>query len=170
MATHLIQRTLVHCSSAQSARRLSDVFREFGNAAGDTAKFSLVLDLNVPGRRAVVVTLQTHYIKGDMEPRYGAQWASAEPGPFPLFAGELRCEGDESYNLFNLVLDGFYEPPLGLIGAGFDAIVGTRIAAICARNLLSTIAEHIENAFAIDEAAKASLAEAKGRAEFAEAS
>jgi hypothetical protein len=123
----------------------------------------LFLDLNVPGvsaplrvKRAVIVTLQLHQLQGDMEPRYLVQWAPAEPGPFPLFAGELRLEGDEDYDSFNLVLDGSYEPPLGLVGAGFDAIVGSHIAGICARNLLSTLAERIERAFALDETRKAS--------------
>jgi hypothetical protein len=162
MATRITQRTLVRCPSAQSAKRLADVFREHGNDAGDTAKLSLFLELSVPGlteplrlKRAVIVTLQPHHVKGDMEPRYRVQWAPAEPGPFPLFAGELRVEGDVDYNSFFLALDGSYEPPLGLIGAGFDVIVGSRVAAVCARNLLALIAENIESAFAADEARKA---------------
>jgi hypothetical protein len=161
MATQIFQRTLVHCPSAQSARRLANAFSDHGNQAGDTSKLLLFLNLNVPGvsaplrvKRAVIVTLQRHPLEGDMDPRYLVQWAPAEPGPFPLFAGELRLEGDEDYDTFNLVLEGSYDPPLGLVGAGFDVIVGGHIAGICARNFLSTVADRIERAFAIDEARK----------------
>ena len=83
---------------------------------------------------------------GDMTPRYAVAWAPEEPGPFPLFAGELQVENAEDYDAFWLVLRGAYEPPLGLVGAAFDYIVGSRIAATCARNLLTEIAESIENA------------------------
>ena len=89
-----------------------------------------------------------------MTPRYAVAWAPEEPGPFPLFAGELRVENAEDYDAFWLVLRGSYEPPLGLVGAAFDAIVGSRIAAICARNLLTEIADNIETEFAADEARK----------------
>ena len=164
MATHLTTRTLVRCPVAQSARRITGFFREHGNADGDVAKLSLFLDVNVPGlsaslsvRRAVIVTLQNYRSKADTEPRYRIQWAPAEPGPFPLFTGELRVENDESYDAFDLVLDGVYEPPLGIVGVGFDTIVGAGIAETCARNLLRTLARDIEGAFAVDEAKKPAL-------------
>jgi hypothetical protein len=162
MSTRISQRTLVTCPPAQSAHRLRDFFREHGKGDGDTAKLPLFLEIGVPGiretlrlERSVIVTLQSAHLAGDMESRYRVQWAPEKPGPFPLFSGELRVEGDEDYNAFYLVLEGSYEPPLGLIGAGFDAVVGARIAAACARNLLSQIADSIEDNFAIDEARKA---------------
>ena len=89
-----------------------------------------------------------------MTPRYSVAWAPEDPGPFPLFAGELRVENAEDYDAFWLVLEGSYEPPLGLVGAAFDRIAGARIAAICARNLLARIADEIETEFTEDEARK----------------
>ena len=85
---------------------------------------------------------------------------SSEPGPFPLFAGELQVENAEDYDAFWLVLDGSYEPPFGIAGAAFDRIVGVRIATICARNLLAHIAETIESHYGADEARKAASAPA----------
>lgn len=165
MTSKIAQRTLVRCTSAQAGRRLDDFFRAHGNPEGDTARLPLWIETAVPGlptplhlERNVVVTLQAQRIPGDMTPRYRAQWAPAEPGPFPLFAGELTVENDEDYDAFWLVLKGTYEPPLGLVGAAFDAIVGSRIAAVCARNLLASIADAIENAYAADEARKATAA------------
>jgi hypothetical protein len=165
MTSKIAQRTLVQCPSAQAARRLGDFFRAHGNPDGDTARLPLWTEVAVPGlptplhlERNVVATLQAQHRPGDMTPRYHVQWAPAEPGPFPLFAGELHVENDEDYDAFWLALKGTYEPPMGLVGAAFDAIVGSRIAAVCARNLLARIAEAIETEYGADEARKATIA------------
>jgi hypothetical protein len=164
MTTRIAQRTLVQCPLAQAAHRLTGFFRAHGNAAGDTARLSLGIDARVAGlpvplhlERAVIVTLRPAHRAADMTPRYTVAWAPEEPGPFPLFAGELRVDGAEDYDAFWLVLEGSYEPPLGLVGAAFDAILGARIASTCARNLLAQIAESVEAAFAADEARKVTV-------------
>jgi hypothetical protein len=165
MTSKIAQRTLVQCPSAQAAARLGDFFRAHGNPDGDTAQLPLSIEVAVPGlptplhlERNVVVTLQAQRRPGDMTPCYHVQWASAQPGPFPLFAGELHVENDEGYDAFWLLIKGSYEPPLGLAGAAFDVIVGSRIAAVCARNLLTRIAESIETEFSAQEARKATVA------------
>jgi hypothetical protein len=161
MATRILQRTLVQCPAAQAAHRLRDFVAAHGNPDGDTARVSLWIGASVPGlptplrlERTVIVTLRPARHPADMTPRYSVAWAPEEPGPFPLFAGELRVENDEDYDAFWLVLEGTYDPPLGLVGAAFDRIVGSRIAAICLRNLLAQIAESIEADYVADEARK----------------
>jgi hypothetical protein len=161
MMTKLVQQTLVKCPPAQAARRLRQFVAEHGNPDGDTARVVLGLDASLLGlpaplrlERSVIVTMHGDRHTGDMTPRYAVAWAPEQPGPFPLFAGELQVENAEDYDAFWLVLRGSYEPPLGLVGAAFDYIVGSRIAAICARNLLTEIADSIERAFAADEARK----------------
>jgi hypothetical protein len=47
---------------------------------------------------------------------------------------------------FGLVLSGHYQPPLGRLGALFDAMLGRRIAKGSARNLLRSIVAHMESA------------------------
>jgi hypothetical protein len=164
MSSKIAQRTLVQCPPAQASRRLHDFFRTHGSRDGDIARLPLWIEVTVPGLtplrldRDVIVTLQAGHRQGDMTPRYHIQWAPAKPGPFPLFAGEMRVENDEDYHAFWLVLKGTYEPPLGLVGAAFDSIVGSRIAAVCARNLLTRIAEAIETEYVADEARKATTA------------
>jgi hypothetical protein len=146
---------------AQAARRLAQFFRANGNESGDTAKFVLGIDLDIPGRaqpialqRSVVATLQSHHQAGDMEPRYRLQWAPEVAGPFPLFSGELTVGGTEDYDSFVLHLKGDYAPPLGLLGQGFDAVLGKHIAAATADNFLHVIRNAIERDYREDEAGK----------------
>jgi hypothetical protein len=159
--SHLEQRRSVTCPLAQAGMRLKGFFREHGNAEGDTAKLSLGIDLDVPGlpaplalQRSVIVTIRPHHLPADMEPRYAVQWAPEIPGPFPLFAGELVVEAGDDYNSFTLFMSGNYTPPLGLVGKGFDAVLGNRVAQSTAEGLLLRIRDAIERGFAADEARK----------------
>jgi hypothetical protein len=78
-----------------------------------------------------------------MAPSYHVGWAPAQRGPFPLVDGSLQVERTVDYDAFYLVLQGSYQPSLGIVGAAFDAIVGARIASLCSRNLFALIAEGI---------------------------
>lgn len=64
----------------------------------------------------------------------------------PRFAGTLS--GEEAGDGKSLLtLDGGYEPPLGLAGAAFDAIVGKRVASATIRTLLEDMKQFIESDF-----------------------
>jgi len=159
--SQLEQHRSVACPLAQAAMRLKHFFQQHGNADGDTVKLSIGIDLDVPGlpaplalQRSVVVTVRPHHLAADMEPRYLVQWAPELHGPFPLFEGELVVEGGDDYNTFVLCLRGNYTPPLGLVGKGFDAVVGNRVAQATADGLLHRIRDSIEQAFGVDEARK----------------
>ncbi len=161
MQSKIQQRTLVQCPVAQASRRLSDFFRAHGNADGDTAQLALRVDARIPGlstpvrlERSVIVTIAPHRREGAMTPEYNVAWAPTEEGPFPLFAGTIRVDATDDYNSFFLVLEGSYEPPLGAVGAAFDVLIGARIAAVCARNLLSRIGDETEALYLADEAKK----------------
>jgi hypothetical protein len=67
-------------------------------------------------------------------------------GPYPIFKGILSAE-ESGGNFCRLDLDGAYEPPLGLAGAAFDAVVGHHIAVAAARTLLDEIKLGFEFAF-----------------------
>ncbi|MEO7202908.1 MAG: hypothetical protein ABI431_08570 [Candidatus Tumulicola sp.] len=155
------QNTEVHCPLFQASDRLAEVFRAHGNAEGDSAHLTLWVDASIPGmptpirlERSVIVTIERLHLVGEMVPTYTVRWGPTEPGPFPTFTGTLHVDADDDYDTFSLRLDGAYEPPLGLIGAAFDGIIGGRIAAMCSRNLLSLIAGEIEANYAKDEAEK----------------
>ena len=147
----LSERVLVNCPLAQAAPRIVAFFRAHGNREGDTAQ----LMLRAAGlERSVIATMQARHLAADMAPRYRVQWAPEEPGPYPLFAGELVVEGADDYDVFWLVLEGRYEPPLGTLGKAFDAVAGRHIAASTAIDLLVRIKKEIEKLYTLDESAK----------------
>jgi hypothetical protein len=73
-------------------------------------------------------------------------WKPHDGGPYPVFRGTLSVE-DVGGNFSRLDLDGAYDPPLGIAGAVFDAVVGHRIALTAARALLDEIKTGMELAF-----------------------
>jgi hypothetical protein len=165
----LSERTLVHCSVNQAARHLARYFQARGNSDGEVARLSLRAEVPVPGskggmrlERTAIATLTPRHAAGDMLPHYAVTWASEVAGPYPTFSGDLAIESGDDYNSFYLALNGTYEPPLGPLGAAFDAVVGHRIAVTSARNLLAMIADSIEADFVNVERSKA---DARSRSE-----
>ena len=159
--SHLEQQVTVTCPLAQAAMRLRHFFREQGNRDGDTARLGLRIELGIPGiptqlslERAVIATIRPQRLALDMEPRYSVQWTPEEPGPFPLFSGELVVESTDDYDSFGLRLSGRYTPPLGLVGQGFDIAMGNHVAQAAASDLLHRIKDAIERDFQADEAGK----------------
>jgi hypothetical protein len=157
----LTERTLVHCSVNQAARHLARYFKARGNSDGDVARLSLRAEVPVPGskhsvklERTAIATLSPRHKPGEMMPHYAVSWAPERVGPYPTFSGDLAIESGDDYHTFYLVLNGTYEPPLGAVGAAFDAVVGHKIAENTARNLLAMIADSIEADFVAVEGSK----------------
>jgi hypothetical protein len=73
-------------------------------------------------------------------------WQAHDGGPYPVFRGTLSVE-DVGGNFSRLDLDGSYDPPLGIAGVVFDAVIGHRIAVEAARKLLDEIKVGMELAF-----------------------
>jgi hypothetical protein len=69
-------------------------------------------------------------------------WTPKGGGPYPTFAGTLTFEPAGAQT--NLALDGDYEPPGGIVGKAFDAVVGRRIAAAGVRALLEAMKLDVE--------------------------
>lgn len=159
--SHLEQRLSVACPLAQAARQLKRFFDAHEGSEPDTITLKLGVNVHVPGssvpltlQRGVVATIRAHHLPADMTPRYSVHWAPAEPGPFPAFEGELVIEGNDDYDTFALRLSGDYTPPGGLLGKGFDAVIGHRVAQATATDLLGEIKDAIESDFRASEAAK----------------
>jgi hypothetical protein len=160
--SNLSERTLVHCSVNQAARHLARYFKARGNSDGEVARLSLRAEVPVPGskttmkfERTAIATLVPRHKPGEMMPHYAVTWAPERAGPYPTFSGDLAIESADDYNSFYLVLTGTYDPPLGAVGAAFDAVVGHRIAENTARNLLAMIADSVEADFLAVEETKA---------------
>ena len=104
--------------------------------------------------KAAVVTLVPAPRPADMTPRCALRWESEQPGPYPIFDGELTVGSDDDYNAFWLVIAGTYQPPGGLVGQVFDALVGHRIAETVTRGLGDAVRAEIEAMFAEEEQRK----------------
>ncbi len=81
---------------------------------------------------------------------WNLHWAPVS-GLYPVFDGILTIRADESYASAILELEGTYEPPLGLAGMIFDAVLGQRIAHETARELLRKLAATIETRYRVTE-------------------
>jgi hypothetical protein len=83
---------------------------------------------------------------GGLEYQVLLDWEPASNEPLPKFSGVFRVQWDEDYGNCRLVLEGQYDPPLGLVGKAFDAFVGHRIARSTVTALLDQLRLDIEAA------------------------
>jgi len=145
------EKVLVHAPLASAARFLERYMAAHAAPAGNAALVTLRAGELEKG---AVVSLVAARRPGDMTPRYAIHWESEQPGPYPVFDGELTVAGDEDYNAFWLTLEGVYVPPGGIAGQVFDAMIGRHIAEATARGLLTQIRDAGEGLFAAEERAK----------------
>jgi hypothetical protein len=130
-------RILVECPLEQAADLLAARFRP-----GVSAMTIQVPLADVALAREIEVSFTPHPERS----RYrmmNLAWVPKGGGPYPTFAGTLAFEPAPPHT--NLALDGAYEPPGGIVGKAFDAVVGRRIAAAAVRALLETIKAGLES-------------------------
>jgi hypothetical protein len=158
--SHLKQKTLVACPLAQAKRRMEIFMTDNGSTSGSSLRtpFGFCLathpsDTILRLEHEVTLSLVITSRITALEACWSVDWKSSDGGPFPEFVGELALENDD-YKTFWLVLEGTYEPPLGIVGDAFDLLIGKRMASQSARELLARIASSMEAGFAADEAAK----------------
>jgi hypothetical protein len=84
-------------------------------------------------------------------------WSPEDNSLYPSFTGLLCVRADENWDTAVLELSGEYEPPLGIAGAAFDAVIGKRIAEVTAITFLGEIAQGMEKRYEAQEIAKAAL-------------
>lgn len=145
------ERQLVHAPLPSADRLLSAYLAAHRTTKGDGARLILhAANLSEPA----IVSVAGAHRPADMTPRYAVHWEAEHGEGFPVFDGTLTIDADEDYTAFWLVLEGTYEPPGGLAGKTFDVLLGHRIAAETARNLLGAIREDTETAFAAEERSK----------------
>jgi hypothetical protein len=144
-------KDLVRAPLASADQLLNAFFAAHPAPNGDGARVTLrAAEMAQPA----IVALSKAHRPDDMTPRYAVHWEAEAGGPFPVFDGELTIGADEDYSAFWLVLNGAYEPPGGVAGKVFDAVLGHRIAESTAAGLLAEMRADIENRFFAQEQAK----------------
>lgn len=150
----IAERQLVAAPLPSADRFLTSFMRANAVSGGSAAR--LVLRSGEFAEAAIVTIVRVH-VSGEMTPHYAIHWESQNGGAFPVFDGKLSVESDVDYERFWLVINGEYVPPGNVAGAMFDAVLGNRIAAATTRNLLASIRDSIETAYAREEREKAAL-------------
>lgn len=151
--TQLNERAYVQVPYNRAADHLTSYLEHIGWSPGSPATLQLRIDaadLGAPATLSVAHDVTARFERID-DPRHltkpmRVEWSPAGGGPFPSFKGSLTISEDEDYGTCILTLSGEYEPPLGVVGMGFDAIVGRRIAVATARRLLGQIRDGMEAA------------------------
>lgn len=146
--SRVAERALVRAPLPSAARFLAAFIAANAAPGGKGAR----VVLHVGGfSEPAIVSLRPVHLPGDMEPRFGVSWQAEGSGAFPVFHGELIVRADNDYNSFGIAIDGTYEPPGGIAGKVFDAVVGKRLAAETTQNLLATIRDYVETLFQSEE-------------------
>jgi hypothetical protein len=108
----------------------------------------------------VVKEVDVRYARGEdpmhFDQVWNVTWQPHGGGPYPNFSGTLTVRADEDYTGCILELTGHYEPPMGVLGAAFDAIVGSRLAASTAADLLRSLGDRLVESYRENEASKKS--------------
>ena len=127
----LLLRSLVEASMAGQPHRVT--------LSVGTAKHQLL-------HKDVLLRYDVGHDPLKFEERWNVSWTPYNNGPYPDFAGELHV-GMAKDNVAFVELAGAYDPPLGRIGAAFDVVAGSRIAAVTARSLVQRIAAEIDRSY-----------------------
>jgi hypothetical protein len=155
-ALHLSRQ--VACVVGQAPAYLDRFFAE--HAKDGAAVLALRAPFAVPGlpemtlTRDSVVRVARADHRGEMIARFDVSWQPSGGGPYPAFAGSLSIANAEDYQSCVLQLDGTYEPPLGALGATFDAVIGRAVAESTGRDLLERVGSYLEGSYGAAEAAK----------------
>jgi hypothetical protein len=79
--------------------------------------------------------------------QFGIAWdagSTVEGIPTPGFDGTVTLRSGEDYNSCDIVLEGTYAPPGGVVGALFDEVAGRRIASATLGALLDGVGRELE--------------------------
>jgi hypothetical protein len=96
----------------------------------------------------ILAELETTSPFGSPATEFQLAWRSLRsPQLFPAMAGALSVYALSSSET-QLEFRGDYEPPLGLLGDAFDALIGRRIAEACVLRFVQDVAERLRRELA----------------------
>ncbi len=154
--TTLLQRYYLHCPYGRARLHLNDVLRELATTGErQIMRLRVPIDLDGSGTSGLQKDVVVQYGEGvdplHFDQPWTVQWTPHGGGAYPDFEGTLTVRADEDYNSCILELQGHYEPPFGMVGAAFDAVLGSRIASATAREFLRRIGRDIETRYRTEE-------------------
>lgn len=150
--THLHEHRFLKCPYTRAKGYLREALQSLA-ATQQTQR----LTLRVPFadryglRKDVLVTYGTGVDPMHFDEPWDVHWVPEGGGPYPAFDGELTIRADQDYPTSIIELTGSYKPPLGVAGAAFDALAGSRIAAATAQTLLQQLGDAMERRYESEE-------------------
>ena len=157
--THVYERLYLNCPYVRAREYLRD---QLEAAADGKTTHSLPLSAPlafVPGtlEKSVLVRYERGRDPLHFDEPWRVYWTPEGGGPYPDFAGEITVRASESYHGAVLELVGDYAPPFGALGRAFDMVLGSKIAASTARELLLAIGRTMDTRYHAEEAAKSAV-------------
>ncbi|HTV93575.1 MAG TPA: hypothetical protein VMG98_12745 [Verrucomicrobiae bacterium] len=149
----LYQRRYLKCPYNRARELLA---AEVEEAAGSGAQRRLTLVIPAVGAeigKDVTVSVGAAVDPRHFDEPWRLHWEPVS-GPYPTFDGTLTIRADEDYTTSILELQGDYQPPLGAVGAAFNAVLGSRIAHETAREFLRKLGQSLESQYRAAEEAK----------------
>lgn len=146
---------LLHCAWPGANHFVESFYlRLAGDGPGRTLALHVRLaDIGFPSQLMLEREVRATFIRLPTEevPTTGfhVEWEVADGGPYPRFTGWLFLHRGPDDQTSILELEGTYTPPLGAVGAFFDAAIGKNIAESTAAALLTDIVHAIEGAAAL---------------------
>lgn len=157
--TNILQRLPVACPYHLAEQYLAAIVGPLAEN-GKVDRIELQSPLDVLDHRLVrlVKEVDVTYGRGEDPMRFDQVWTvNWQPhggGPYPSFSGTLTVRADEDYTGCILELAGAYEPPMGAVGAAFDAVLGSRLAAGTAAELLRALGDRLKARYRENEDSK----------------
>ena len=156
--THLSRARLAHCPYARAIVYFDRYLEKL--ARSDDTDLRLIRlrvplqAVGLPGGAAldrdVVASFDPSKSVRTLTYEKSVTWRPEGGGPFPVFRGLLSIAASTPKSSM-VALEGGYEPPLGVAGKAFDAVLGHRIAEATADELLSVLCDRIEREYMLDE-------------------
>ncbi len=145
--TDIQVRDTIGYSYERAAAALEHYMDSRRRGSGDIVA-SLHLDLSafgLPGAPTMQhsVRLQFTPSSDEASPHYRLSWQPVPSGPYPHFNGTMRLVPGHDRRTTILEVSGAYDPPLGALGAAFDAVIGHRIAAATLRAFVFDISQGV---------------------------
>lgn len=153
--THLHEHRFLKCPYTRAKGYLHEALQSLASTQGQQR-----LTLQVPFsdarglRKDVLVTYGTGADPMHFDEPWHIHWVPAGGGPYPEFDGELTIRADQDYPTSIIELTGAYKPPLGVAGALFDAVAGSKIASVTAQKLLAELGDEMERRYRSEESLK----------------
>jgi hypothetical protein len=153
--SNISERLVVHCPYHEAPSYLAGFFAKYQVKHESNACIALHRRVkrfaNQPSTiaRSVVTLVYPLHSISDPDPRYFVIWARETGKRFPEIAGTLTFAKSSRDNCFDLIINSHYESPM------LDASLSRLTFHGLAGDLLRSIGNHVESAWAHDEAARA---------------